>query len=151
MKNIQQFDTFDLSEGYYDKAPNAGREYSPEASTSLWKEKFNPDHQDLYDGMIDSAKTRSGGAPSPEDLLTILSAFELLSETPEEIMAVYKMLKAENPKFNVTEVTMADQKSPAMKALFMIKPYAAELMKNPAYGGSKFDRDKLFNQGKLDF
>ena len=106
--------------------------------------------------MISSAKFRSGGTPSPEDLLVILSAFELILETPEEIHAVYNMLKSENPKFHLGEEHLGDPKSPAVKAAYLVKPHTMKITSNPAYkmsGSStgEIDRDKLFPQRKLDF
>ena len=146
MKNIKNYGTFSLDEaGSY--------RYSGEEK---WKEKFNSEYQDLYDEMISSAKFRSGGIPSPEDLLVILSAFELILETPEEIHAVYSMLKSENPKFHFREEHLGDPKSPAVKAALLVKPHTMKITSNPAYkmsGSStgEIDRDKLFPQRKLDF
>ena len=146
MKNIQQFDTFALDEaGSY--------RYSGEEQ---WKEKFNSEYQDLYDEMISSAEYRNGGTPSLEDLLVIFSAFELILETPEEISAVYTMLKSENPKFVLGEESMGDLNSPAVKAAYLFRPHAMKIKSNPAYkmsGSStgEIDRDKLFPQRKLDF
>jgi len=140
MKNIKNYDMFDLNEAdYYTNA-------------SKWKEKFNSEYQDLYDEMISSAEYRNGGTPSPEDLLIIFSAFELILETPEEISAVYSMLKLENPKFALTEETMVDKNSPAVKAAYLYKPHMMKIRSNPAYKMSSgaIDHDKLFPQGKLD-
>ena len=145
MKNIKNYDMFDLNEAnsYY---------YSGDEK---WKEKFNSEYQDLYDEMISSAKYRNGGTPSLEDLLVIFSAFELILETPEEISAVYNMLKSENPKFTLGEETMMDPNSPAVKAAYLFKPHMMKIKSNPAYkmSGSStgaIDQDKLFPQGKLD-
>ena len=143
MKNIKNYGTFALDEaGSY--------RYSGQEQ---WKEKFNPEYQDLYDEMISSAKFRSGGIPSPEDLLVIFSAFELILEIPEEIAAVYEMLKSENPKFALGEEQLGDPKSPAVKAAHLYKPHAMKIKSNPAYkmsGSStgEIDRDKLFPQRK---
>ena len=141
MKNIKNYDMFDLNEtDYY---------YS---GGEKWKEKFNSEYQDLYDEMISSAEYRNGGTPSPEDLLVILSAFELILETPEEISAVYELLKSENPKFALGEETMRDPNSPAVKAAYLYKPHMMKIRSNPAYKMSNgaIDHDKLFPQGKLD-
>lgn len=146
MKNIKNYGTFSLDEaGSY--------RYSGEEK---WKEKFNSEYQDLYDEMISSAKSRSGGIPSPEDLLVILSAFELILETPEEIFAVYSMLKSENPKFHFREEHLGDPKSPALKAAYLVEPHMMKIKSNPAYkmsGSStgEIDLDKIFLQRKLDF
>ncbi len=150
MKNIKNYGTFSLDEaGSY--------RYSGEEQ---WKDKFNSEYRDLYDEMISSAKSRSGGIPSPEDLLVILSAFELILETPEEIFAVYAMLKSENPKFRFGEehlgAPIGDPESPALKAAYLVKPHGMKMKSNPAYkmsGSStgKLDLDKLFPQRKLDF
>jgi len=144
MKNIKNYDRFALNEEDY--------HYS---GGEKWKEKFNSEYQDLYDEMISSAEYRNGGTPSPEDLLIIFSAFELILETPEEISAVYSMLKLENPKFALSEETMGDKNSPAVKAAYLFKPYLMKIKSNPAYkrSGSStgvIDQDKLFPQGKLD-
>jgi len=141
MKNIKNYDMFDLNEAdYY---------YS---GGEKWKEKFNSEYQDLYDEMISSAEYRNGGTPSPEDLLVIFSAFELILETPEEISAVYELLKSENPKFALGEETMGDLNSPAVKAAYLYKPHMMKIRSNPAYKMSNgaIDHDKLFPQGKLD-
>ena len=140
MKNIKNYDMFDLNEAdYYTNA-------------SKWKEKFNSEYQDLYDEMISSAEYRNGGTPSPEDLLIIFSAFELILETPEEISAVYELLKSENPKFALGEESMRDLNSPAVKAAYLYKPHMMKIRSNPAYKMSNgaIDHDKLFPQGKLD-
>ena len=141
MKNIKNYDMFDLNEtDYY---------YS---GGEKWKEKFNSEYQDLYDEMISSAEYRNGGIPSPEDLLVIFSAFELILETPEEISAVYELLKSENPKFALGEETMRDLNSPAVKAAYLYKPHMMKIRSNPAYKmpNGAIDHDKLFPQGKLD-
>jgi hypothetical protein len=141
MKNIKNYDMFDLNEAdYY---------YS---GGEKWKEKFNSEYQDLYDEMISSAEYRNGGTPSPEDLLVIFSAFELILETPEEISAVYELLKSENPKFALGEESMRDLNSPAVKAAYLYKPHMMKIRSNPAYKMSNgaIDHDKLFPQGKLD-
>ena len=141
MKNIKNYDLFDLNEAdYY---------YS---GGEKWKEKFNSEYQDLYDEMISSAEYRNGGTPSPEDLLVIFSAFELILETPEEISAVYELLKSENPKFALGEESMRDLNSPAVKAAYLYKPHMMKIRSNPAYKMSNgaIDHDKLFPQGKLD-
>jgi hypothetical protein len=141
MKNIKNYDMFDLNEeDYY---------YS---GGEKWKEKFNSEYQDLYDEMISSAEYRNGGTPSPEDLLVIFSAFELILETPEEISAVYELLKSENPKFALGEESMRDLNSPAVKAAYLYKPHMMKIRSNPAYKMSNgaIDHDKLFPQGKLD-
>jgi hypothetical protein len=141
MKNIKNYDMFALNEeDYY---------YS---GGEKWKEKFNSEYQDLYDEMISSAEYRNGGTPSPEDLLVIFSAFELILETPEEISAVYELLKSENPKFALGEETMRDLNSPAVKAAYLYKPHMMKIRSNPAYKMSNgaIDHDKLFPQGKLD-
>ena len=146
MRNIKNYGTFALDEaGSYKNSME-----------DKWKEGFNSEYQDLYDEMISSAKFRSGGIPSPEDLLVILSAFELILETPEEIFAVYSMLKSENPKFLFTEASLGDLKSPAVKAAYLVRPHLMKMKSNPAYqisGSStgELDRDKLFPQRKLDF
>jgi hypothetical protein len=141
MKNIKNYDMFALNEADY--------HYS---GGEKWKEKFNSEYQDLYDEMISSAEYRNGGTPSPEDLLVIFSAFELILETPEEISAVYELLKSENPKFALTEETMVDKNSPAVKAAYLYKPHMMKIRSNPAYKMSNgaIDHDKLFPQGKLD-
>ena len=102
--------------------------------------------------MISSAEYRNGGTPSPEDLLVIFSAFELILETPEEISAVYELLKSENPKFALGEETMVDKNSPAVKAAYLYKPHMMKIRSNPAYKmpNGAIDHDKLFPQGKLD-
>ena len=141
MKNIKNYDMFALNEeDYY---------YS---GGEKWKEKFNSEYQDLYDEMISSAEYRNGGTPSPEDLLVIFSAFELILETPEEISAVYELLKSENPKFALGEESMRDLNSPAVKAAYLYKPHMMNIRSNPAYKMSNgaIDHDKLFPQGKLD-
>jgi hypothetical protein len=142
MKNIKNYGTFSLDEAnsYY---------YS---GNEKWKEKFNSEYQDLYDEMISSAEYRNGGTPSPEDLLVIFSAFELILETPEEISAVYELLKSENPKFALGEESMRDLNSPAVKAAYLYKPHMMKIRSNPAYKMSNgaIDHDKLFPQGKLD-
>jgi hypothetical protein len=141
MKNIKNYDMFDLNEAdYY---------YS---GGEKWKEKFNSEYQDLYDEMISSAEYRNGGTPSPEDLLVIFSAFELILETPEEISAVYELLKSENPKFALGEESMRDLNSPAVKAAYLYKPHMMKIRSNPAYKmpNGAIDHDKLFPQGKLD-
>ena len=141
MKNIKNYDMFALNEeDYY---------YS---GGEKWKEKFNSEYQDLYDEMISSAEYRNGGTPSPEDLLVIFSAFELILETPEEISAVYELLKSENPKFALGEESMRDLNSPAVKAAYLYKPHMMKIRSNPAYKMSNgaIDHDKLFPQGKLD-
>jgi len=141
MKNIKNYDMFALNEEDYN--------YS---GGEKWKEKFNSEYQDLYDEMISSAEYRNGGTPSPEDLLVIFSAFELILETPEEISAVYNMLKSENPKFALGEESMMDLNSPAVKAAYLFKPHVMKIKSNPAYKMSNgaIDHDKLFPQGKLD-
>ena len=141
MKNIKNYDMFALNEEDYN--------YS---GGEKWKEKFNSEYQDLYDEMISSAEYRNGGTPSPEDLLVIFSAFELILETPEEISAVYNMLKSENPKFALGEESMRDLNSPAVKAAYLFKPHMMKIRSNPAYKMSNgaIDHDKLFPQGKLD-
>jgi hypothetical protein len=141
MKNIKNYDMFALNEEDY--------HYS---GGEKWKEKFNSEYQDLYDEMISSAEYRNGGTPSPEDLLVIFSAFELILETPEEISAVYNMLKSENPKFVLGEESMRDLNSPAVKAAYLFKPHMMKINSNPAYKMSNgaIDHDKLFPQGKLD-
>lgn len=146
MKNIKNYGTFSLEEA-------DSYRYSRE---DLWKEKFPSEYQDLYDEMISSAKSRGGGIPSPEDLLVILSAFELILEIPEEISAVYAMLKSENPKFRFGEEHFGDPNSPAKKAALLVKPHLMKIRSNPAYkmSGSStgdIDLDKLFPQRKLDF
>jgi len=141
MKNIKNYDMFALNEEDYN--------YS---GGEKWKEKFNSEYQDLYDEMISSAEYRNGGTPSPEDLLVIFSAFELILETPEEISAVYELLKSENPKFALGEESMRDLNSPAVKAAYLFKPHMMKIRSNPAYKMSNgaIDHDKLFPQGKLD-
>jgi hypothetical protein len=141
MKNIKNYDMFDLNEADYHYTGG-----------EKWKEKFNSEYQDLYDEMISSAEYRNGGTPSPEDLLVIFSAFELILETPEEISAVYNMLKSENPKFALGEESMRDLNSPAVKAAYLFKPHMMKINSNPAYKMSNgaIDHDKLFPQGKLD-
>ena len=143
MKNIKNYGTFALDEaGSY--------RYS---GSEQWKEKFNPEYQDLYDEMISSAKSRNGGIPSPEDLLVIFSAFELILETPEEISAVYTMLKSENPKFRISEelLNQGDPKSsPAVKAAHLAKPHLMKLKSKYQSSTGSFDPDKIFPQRKLD-
>jgi hypothetical protein len=141
MKNIKNYDMFALNEEDY--------HYS---GGEKWKEKFNSEYQDLYDEMISSAEYRNGGTPSPEDLLVIFSAFELILETPEEISAVYELLKSENPKFALGEESMRDLNSPAVKAAYLYKPHMMKIRSNPAYKMSNgaIDHGKLFPQGKLD-
>jgi hypothetical protein len=143
MKNIKSYGTYSLDEA--DSYRYTGQE--------RWKELFNSEYKDLYDKMISSAKYRRGGIPSPEDLLVILSAFELILETPEEILALYAMLKLENPKLQVSEESLGNPNSPAAKAMNLVEPYMMKLKSNPAYqssyGGT--DLDKLFPQIKLDF
>jgi hypothetical protein len=141
MKNIKTYDMFALNEADY--------HYS---GGEKWKEKFNSEYQDLYDEMISSAEYRNGGTPSPEDLLVIFSAFELILETPEEISAVYELLKSENPKFALGEESMRDLNSPAVKAAYLYKPHMMKIRSNPAYKmpNGAIDHDKLFPQGKLD-
>jgi hypothetical protein len=141
MKNIKNYDMFALNEADY--------HYS---GGEKWKEKFNSEYQDLYDEMISSAEYRNGGTPSPEDLLVIFSAFELILETPEEISAVYELLKSENPKFALGEESMRDLNSPAVKAAYLYKPHMMKIRSNPAYKmpNGAIDHDKLFPQGKLD-
>lgn len=144
MKNIKNYGTFSLEEA--DSYRYSGEEQ--------WKEKFPSEYQDLYDEMISSAKSRGGGIPSPEDLLVILSAFELILEIPEEIFAVYTMLKSENPKFRLSEEHLGNQgNSPAAKAALLIKPHLMKIRSNTEYQSSagKPDLDKLFPQRKLDF
>ena len=148
MKNIQQFDTFDLSEGYYDKAsqniqPGGGPKLSKQALASLWKEKFNPKHQDLYNDLIQAARSKNGGEADPEDLLAILTTFDLLSETPEESLAVYKMLDLENPNFKIHSSNIGPH-SPQVKAAMLMRPHLDKL-------GASFNIDDMFSQGKLDF
>ena len=147
MKNIQQFDAFDLSEGYYDKAsqniqPGASK-ISGQAINSLWKEKFNPKQQELYDELIQAARSKNRGEADVEDLLAILTTFDLLSETPEESIAVYKMLVLENPDFKMHANNIGPH-SPQVKAAMLMKPHLSKL-------GASFNIDNMFNQGKLDF
>jgi hypothetical protein len=141
MKNIKNYDMFALNEEDYH-----------DSGGEKWKEKFNSEYQDLYDEMISSAEYRNGGTPSPEDLLVIFSAFELILETPEEISAVYELLKSENPKFALGEESMRDLNSPAVKAAYLYKPHMMKIRSNPAYKmpNGAIDHDKLFPQGKLD-
>ena len=137
MKNLENYNSF-VNEGS-----------SPQLSD--WKEKFNPDHQEMYDALIAGAKEKGNGTASAEDLLTVLAAFDLIGVSPAEMLAIYAKVKGENPEITMRHGHSPDH--PSVKAVNLVGPYLASMKRNPAYGEEGgFDVKRfLGDQGKFEF